>query len=863
MVIEAKMESVEAGMLVDFISGLEVRDTPEEREAVQVLARRLVHDYGYPAAHLHTRPQWRVRSAPSRGKRFPIDIAVFSTETHSGDQLFMVCECKRENRKDGIAQLKTYLDMSSAEVGVWFNGADLTVLQKVITKDGRKFVELPDFPRYGQAIADIGKYKRRDLTPASNLRAVFRTIRNHLAANASGITRDEALAQQIINLLFCKLYDEVQHGPDDDVEFRYGPHETPTEVARRVKTRLFEPVKDRYADVFDDSDTIKLDVKSLAYVVGQLQNYCIQESSRDAIGDAFEVFIGPALRGAEGQFFTPRNVVNALVTMVDPQPDEYIIDPACGSGGFLTVALEHVWLRLESEAITKGWDPATLALRKHQVAADRFRGLDKDDFLARCTKAYLAILGDGRGEVFRVDSSLQPPAEWPRAAQEKIKLGSFDVVLTNPPFGKKIRVAGEHLLEQYELGYRWAAEATNGATEQTDALLKDQAPQLLFLERCIQLLKPGGRLGIILPESLFGSPSYAHIIEWMHRRTVVLAVAALPEPLFKTSGKVGTHTKTCMVVLQKKPIPPDLPTPPKSVMFMADAKWCGHNSRGNPTIIPGPDGKPVILDDLPDIARRYRDWADKGRLRRREHLGFTQPRNRLVATVLVPRYYDPEIQQQLNKLKDTHELRRIGDLIDAGQLKVTTGVEIGKMAYGTGTIPFIRTSDLSNWELKADPKHGVSAAIYRDVVAANPDKFDVTKGDILMVKDGTYLIGTSAVVTDLDTKILYQSHLYRIRVLDTAAVDPWLLFAALNSPIAKRQIRAKRFTQDIIDTLGNRLGELVLPFPRDCELRTSISKGMQCAITKRAELREEARKLTLDIEGSLAATDIAQLNEVD
>lgn len=293
---------------------------------------------------------------------------------------------------------------------------------------------------------------------------------------------------------------------------------------------------------------------------------------------------------------------------------------------------------------------------------------------------------------------------------------------------------------------------------------------------------------------------------------------------------------------------------------MADAKWRGHDSRGNETAVKLADGTKKVLDDLPLVADRYAAFRD-GLRTRPSHLGFTQLRSELVGEILVPKYYDPELRDQLNELEHTHLLLNIGDLIDESALSVTTGVEVGKMAYGTGPVPFIRTSDLSNWEIKADPKHGVSEELYRELKEQYPEKFDIKAGDILMVRDGTYLVGTSAVISDLDTKILYQSHLFKLRVLRSDVIDPWLLFAALNTPIVKRQIRARRFTQDIIDTLGNRLVEIRVPIPRDKALAERVSREMQESIQTRAMLRERARQLSLDMEGEIAALDLESLAE--
>ena len=144
---------------------------------------------------------------------------------------------------------------------------------------------------------------------------------------------------------------------------------------------------------------------------------------------------------------------------------------------------------------------------------------------------------------------------------------------------------------------------------------------------------------------------------------------------------------------------------------------------------------------------------------------------------------------------------------------LSTGVEIGRMSYDTGEIPFIRTSDISNWEIKTDPKHGVNEDIYNEY----DTKCDLQENDILLVRDGTYLIGTCALITKNDLKSLFQSHIYKIRVLNNKKLSPFLLLALLASPIVQKQIRAKQFTQDIIDTLGSRLNELILPIPKDSE----------------------------------------------
>jgi type I restriction enzyme M protein len=205
----------------------------------------------------------------------------------------------------------------------------------------------------------------------------------------------------------------------------------------------------------------------------------------------------------------------------------------------------------------------------------------------------------------------------------------------------------------------------------------------------------------------------------------------------------------------------------------------------------------------------------------------------------------------LEGLKRTHDLVKIGDLQKSRAISIDTGVEIGKMAYGTGTIPFIRTSDLSNWEIKADFKHGISKEIHDEI----KHKIDVKTGDILLVRDGTYLIGTSAIVTAADLPMLFQSHIYRIRILKPATISPWLFFACLNTPIVKRQIRSKQFTQDIIDTLGKRFTEILLPIPKDGKVASRIARETQEIIENRATLRNRAKALALELQGKSTVTE--------
>ena len=207
-------------------------------------------------------------------------------------------------------------------------------------------------------------------------------------------------------------------------------------------------------------------------------------------------------------------------------------------------------------------------------------------------------------------------------------------------------------------------------------------------------------------------------------------------------------------------------------------------------------------------------------------------------SVLVPRYYDPSIGESLSKLASECDLVTIGELRSRGYLSLGTGDEVGKLAYGTGPIPFVRTSDLGNWEVKSDPKHSVST----QVADQYAEKQSAEAGDILLIRDGTYLVGTTAIVMEQDTPMLYSGGVIRIRCVKSE-MDPVLVLALLNTRVARQQMRAFQFTRDVIDTLGKRVDEIVLPIPRSSSLRQAIVDEVGALLTLRANLRSRSKLL--------------------
>src|SRR3989344_2713091 len=734
------------GYIFDFISRQEVRATDEETQAVQIFSKQLVEDYGYHPDQIQTRPQWRVKIRPSDTKKeYPIDIAVFSSANKPEDSIYIVVECKKKTRKDGMKQLEDYLRFCTASLGVWFNGQERSFIKK--TEKGGKvyFEEIPNIPQFGQRLEDIGEFKKKDLKTPHNLKVIFRAIRNHLAGNTVGATRDEVLAQQLINLIFCKIYDEKFTKPDEIVTFRAGIGESAHEVKERV-FELFNKVKSKYREVIDFSENISLDDKSILYVVGELQNYAITNSERDAIADAFETFIGYALKGGQGQFFTPRNVVKLIVQIIDPKPDELLIDPACGSGGFLIESLKHTWNNLEKQANEFKWSELALMEEKTATAIHNIRGIEKDEFLSKVTKAYMAIIGDGKGGIFCEDS-LEQPFEWKGKTKQNVELGKFDIVLTNPPFGKEIKIIGEDKLKQYELAHKW--KKSGHSFLKTNQLEDDKQPQILFIERCLQLLKDGGRLAIVLPETFFHAPKMRYVMKYLENHNIQWLID-LPHNTFRPHN----NAKCLVLVLEKS-------TKQQPQINMAVAEEMGHDHQGKEIyrwdVITKKINKGQLWDDIPIIIEEI---AGKREKKYTFQISSHKPKNN---GVYVPRYYWQTRDKEVAEIakKENLELIPIKKLIEDKILISFDGHGSPEAENkGRGDVPYIRVSDIVNWEIYKDPTSKIPEDVYSSFIT---DKKILKEGDILYVRRGSYRIGGVAMISPFDTKVLLTREILVLR----------------------------------------------------------------------------------------------------
>ena len=728
--------------------------------------------------------------------------------------------------------MEDYLRLSNAYLGVLFNGNEKLYLRKQNFPDGRvEFSEIPNIPKFGESINDIGLLKREDLRPTTNLKSVFRTIRNYLAANAIGATRDETLAQQIINCIFCKIFDERFPQKGNIMRFRASVNDTPEEVKSRID-ELFIDVKEKYREVFTKDDIISLDSKSISYIVGELQNFCLVESKNDVISDAFETFIGHALKGEQGQFFTPRNIIKMIIDIICPKENELIIDPACGSGGFLMETLRHIWDNYDEKIKDRDWSEEAIREEKIDIANKCIRGIDKDYFLSKIAKAYMALMKDGKGGIFCEDS-LDIPDNWNDDAKKKIALGTFDVVVTNPPFGSKIPVTGEDKLKQFPLAYKYKQNTTTGKYEKKQ-IKEKEAPQLLFIDRCLQLLKEGGRMAIILPETYLHAPSVKYVIEHIEEGNNIFGIIDIPHNTFRPH----CNAKCVILFLQKG-------KRQQEHITMGIVEQMGHNHQGKDIF--RFDDKGILTDEI---------WDDT-QIVAKEFFTPDTPSNKLVFTVestniqnhlYVPRYYWKKQVAgiEAKAAKEGFELILFNELIEKGIVTKYKGHGAPPSEYkGKGDVFYVRAGDIMDWDIYKNPTSSIPYKIYEEMVLTKPGPVKLRPKDILFVKEGSYRVGDVAILSELDTDIFLNHHtlVFRTNENNEYGIDSFYLLWMLSHELTRAQFFNKIMIDTTLPNIGDRWLELRLPIHKNIEKREYIKTKLKGLFERKWNVQIELNKI--------------------
>ena len=621
-----KVIVVPEGKICDYIDGKFRPDTPEEYVR-QIIEKRLINE------HKYSTKQVKIEYTLQLGSNKPrVDIAIWEKgETNLTQENIKICiECKKETvsptgKKDGIAQLQSYMSVCpNCEWGLWTNSLQKFVFKKYVDESGKVcFMEYNDIPSADGNLDDVNRPNRKSLKNASddNLLFVFKTCHNHIFVN-DGFQKQPAFFE-LLKIIFCKIEDERNIPNPLDFyttsEERSNPDGQLT-VQNRI-SKIFERVKVRHGKIFDKNDEIKLSPRSLAYIVSELQKYSLLKTNIDIKGKAYEEIVGANLRGDRGEFFTPRNVMKMAVEMVNPKVDEKVLDSSCGTGGFITTAMTHcieiIRTQIEEElgVAYENWDAETMVSYQNRIsdmASSNYFGFDINPDLVKATKMNMVMNNDGSGNILQTNTLL-PPHEWSddfktrladalNISKQSIKnhktINFFDVIVTNPPFGTKIPVKDHVILEQYDLAHIWNQDKATGRWEMTSKLQSSVPPEILFIERCTQLLKDDGRMAIVLPDAILGSPGLGYIREWLIQNHRIIASIDLHADTFQPRN----GTQTSVLILEKKSVSQKTKEETSGKMadynvFMAMVEKVGHDRRGTPLFKRDEDGNEILIPE--------------------------------------------------------------------------------------------------------------------------------------------------------------------------------------------------------------------------------------------------------------------------
>jgi type I restriction enzyme M protein len=596
---------VQQGKLLDFVDQETQRNETPEEYVRQEIAKSLVREYGFPRGDIAVE-----FTIPIGSRRPRADLVVFhSGEAHGVDNVYAVVECKASTVKatastDGVDQLQSYMRACSAEYGMWTNGLERFCCRRDLSRSRGQFTEILDIPAFGESEADIDQPSFKQLKPASSdaLLFAFRRCHNYIAGN-QGLQKSDAF-WEFLKLIFCKIYDE--RSSDQVAFFASSSDRAGLNGHLRVKSRLdklFEEVKADFPQIFKQGETIELSPPVLSYTVSQLQMYSLLDSDIDVKGKAYEEIVGSNLRGDRGEFFTPRNICRMAVAMLDPGENDLILDPACGTGGFLITAMNHVRDKIRVAETLKWTDPARAETagkaRVERYLARNMVGLDLNPHLVKASKMNMVMNNDGAGGLFQANS-LASPATWSPDLRARDLWGKVDLLVTNPPFGSKIPIDEPAILEKYDLGHAWSYNDELDEWVMADSLQRSQPPEILFIERCIRFLKPGsGRAAMVLPDGILGSPGLGYVRQWMLTHTRVLASIDLHPDTFQPS----TSVQTSVLIFERKSHD-DMVVEAASGrfadydIFMALGEHIGHDKRGVVTYVRDADGNEVVEETM-------------------------------------------------------------------------------------------------------------------------------------------------------------------------------------------------------------------------------------------------------------------------
>lgn len=545
------IKDVEVPYIKCLVREKEIKLTPEEAVR-QLYIYKLMHEYGYPTDRLQLETPIHFGREVKRA-----DITIMDKDRPTVP--YIIVELKKPKLTDGKEQLKSYCNATGAPIGVWTNGEQVSCYNR---KDPNFFEMISDIPKVTQKLSDIlsERYTYDDLRTRDKISKEKRSLRNLIKEMENEVLASAGVDsfEEIFKLIFAKLYDELICANDKTAYLQFrNSGDTDFELKEKIQG-LFDDAKKKWEGVFPEESKILLSPSHLAVCVSTLQDIKLFNNNLDVVDDAFEYLMSKAQKGEKGQYFTPRYVIDMCVKMMNPTVNDKIIDTACGSSGFTVHSIFKVWKEIR---LSKGLEPGedfTASERttdERDFVRDNVFAIDFDEKTVRVARTLNLIAGDGQTNVLHLNTldysrwnEVTKQEDWndtynegfkklkklqPKGSNDFSKF-NFDLVMANPPFAGDIKE--QTILSHYEL-----AKNDKGKWQ------KKVGRDILFIERNLNFLKPGGRMAVVLPQGRFNNSSDKYIRDYIAERCRILAVVGLHGNVFKPH----TGTKTSVLFVQK------------------------------------------------------------------------------------------------------------------------------------------------------------------------------------------------------------------------------------------------------------------------------------------------------------------------
>jgi len=620
----AEEENAPENFFIDILTG-NTETTNPKKLLVQKVLRQLIEGYGFNRGDLKTNYNPRIAG---RG-RTRIDIAIFqSNAEHTNDNLQRIIVCVNQRKRDKLrtfqeadADVQTLRELMeslpNASLGMWTNGQEEFMVRVEQTRFETILKPIGVWPAPEEGTTDLNRTGGviQVAAYAEGLQDALSRCLQYLNRNL-GLDHKDAFRQLAV-LVFAKMYDETQ--PIGDRQFWIKGEEPYTEEGQQaIADRISQVVTNAKAwqpGLLARGWELNLAPQETAVVVKELARYALRDTQPKYRTTAFRTIARGVMDGREGRYPTPLNVAELAVSMLEPKCGERVLDCSCGTGTFLAMTAEYIFRQhlavcgTSPEAATNGVLKEALAEAEAWAAKNAF-GCEIDPFLAVTSRINLLFTSGNAGRVFRLDARTYPDGDLDgnEAARSVIPLESIDVILLNPWFSTQDKVTDPLVLNRYELGNNWISDGEGGFRNTGNLSIGGIPPEVLFVERALQWVKPGtGRVGILLPDGLLGNPGDEYIRWWILRHCEVMASVDLPiEPFKVTVKEYGlTPALPSLLVLRRRSQQElNQMTHPDYKVFMAVVDRAGVDARGNTLFRRSPDGEELIFDE--EVIERVR-----------------------------------------------------------------------------------------------------------------------------------------------------------------------------------------------------------------------------------------------------------------